>query len=187
MCSYLRWPGEEVPEPLQGAVLGECRDLPLVLQGELFDEVYLCGLPRRRTRALQAAVGTLRDLRGALRAAGVQRSARTGPAGGEQGGGRWLPPLRHRSVKPGACGSLKRLLDIVGSAAALWVLFPFLLVVAALVKLTSRGPVFFRQVRVGLHGKKFHMLKFRSMVANAEELKATLASHRTSRAVRSSR
>jgi lipopolysaccharide/colanic/teichoic acid biosynthesis glycosyltransferase len=66
------------------------------------------------------------------------------------------------------------LFDIAGSAAALWVLFPMLLIVAALVKLTSSGPVFFRQVRVGLHGKKFHMLKFRSMVVNAEELKAKL-------------
>jgi lipopolysaccharide/colanic/teichoic acid biosynthesis glycosyltransferase len=70
---------------------------------------------------------------------------------------------------------LKRLLDIAGSAAALWVLFPLLLLVAALVKLTSRGPVFFRQVRVGLHGKQFNMLKFRSMVTNAEELKTDLA------------
>ena len=69
----------------------------------------------------------------------------------------------------------KRLLDIVASAAALWVLFPFLVAVAALVKLTSPGPVFFRQLRVGLHGKKFHMLKFRSMVVNAEALKAALA------------
>jgi lipopolysaccharide/colanic/teichoic acid biosynthesis glycosyltransferase len=46
--------------------------------------------------------------------------------------------------------------------------------VAAIIKLTSRGPVFFRQRRVGLHGKPFNMLKFRSMVTNAEELKAKL-------------
>ena len=67
--------------------------------------------------------------------------------------------------------------DVVGTiaaSAALWLLFPFLLAVAALVKLTSPGTVFFRQLRVGLHGKKFHMLKFRSMVSNAEALKATL-------------
>ena len=41
-------------------------------------------------------------------------------------------------------------------------------------KLTSRGPVLFRQERVGLHGRTFGMLKFRSMVTNAEELKARL-------------
>jgi lipopolysaccharide/colanic/teichoic acid biosynthesis glycosyltransferase len=48
-------------------------------------------------------------------------------------------------------------------------------VVVALIKLTSRGPVFFRQTRVGLHGRTFNMLKFRSMVVNAESLKASLA------------
>ena len=42
-------------------------------------------------------------------------------------------------------------------------------------KLTSRGPILFRQERVGLHGRTFHMLKFRSMVANAEQLKAALS------------
>ena len=44
-------------------------------------------------------------------------------------------------------------------------------------KLTSRGPVLFRQQRVGLHGTHFNMLKFRSMVINAEELKAKLMKH----------
>jgi exopolysaccharide biosynthesis polyprenyl glycosylphosphotransferase len=69
---------------------------------------------------------------------------------------------------------LKRSFDILASAAALTFLAPLLLATAALVKLTSRGPVFFRQERVGLLGRKFQMLKFRSMVANAEELKARL-------------
>jgi exopolysaccharide biosynthesis polyprenyl glycosylphosphotransferase len=71
--------------------------------------------------------------------------------------------------------ALKRLFDITASALALGVLSPLLLGVAAVIKLTSRGPIFFKQKRVGLNGKHFHMLKFRSMVVNAEELKAKLA------------
>ena len=70
--------------------------------------------------------------------------------------------------------ALKRLFDIAASAVALWVLSPLLVASRSLIKLTSRGPVFFKQERVGMHGKPFHMLKFRSMVVNAEELKAKL-------------
>ena len=71
--------------------------------------------------------------------------------------------------------ALKRLFDICASAFALWALMPLFFVVMALIKLTSRGPVFFKQQRVGQHGRIFHMLKFRSMVTNAEALKAQLA------------
>ena len=71
--------------------------------------------------------------------------------------------------------AVKRLFDIVASCAALWLLLPLFAVVMAAIKLTSKGPIFFRQVRAGLHGRTFKMLKFRSMVVNAEELKASLA------------
>lgn len=71
--------------------------------------------------------------------------------------------------------AFKRMFDIISSGVALWVLAPLLLTVAALVKLTSKGPILFRQTRVGLHGRPFKMLKFRTMVENAEELKAKLA------------
>jgi exopolysaccharide biosynthesis polyprenyl glycosylphosphotransferase len=64
---------------------------------------------------------------------------------------------------------LKRLLDIVASSAMLLLLSPVFLLIAILVKLNSRGPVFFRQVRVGQAGKPFTMLKFRSMKVNAAE------------------
>jgi exopolysaccharide biosynthesis polyprenyl glycosylphosphotransferase len=70
--------------------------------------------------------------------------------------------------------ALKRLFDIVASFTALAVLSPLFLGVAAIIKLTSPGPVFFIQERVGLHGSKFGLLKFRSMVTNAEALKDQL-------------
>jgi exopolysaccharide biosynthesis polyprenyl glycosylphosphotransferase len=63
----------------------------------------------------------------------------------------------------------KRLLDIIASAIALIVLAPVLLVLAILVKLDSPGPIFFVQERVGLNKRRFHMYKFRTMVANAEQ------------------
>jgi lipopolysaccharide/colanic/teichoic acid biosynthesis glycosyltransferase len=64
----------------------------------------------------------------------------------------------------------KRLFDIVGAAAGLAVLSPVLLVLAARIKLTSAGPVFYRGMRVGLHGRPFRIFKFRTMVINAEQL-----------------
>jgi len=64
---------------------------------------------------------------------------------------------------------VKRAMDIVLSAIGLVLISPFLLLIAALVKLTSPGPVFYKQERCGLNGHKFQMLKFRSMRADAEQ------------------
>jgi lipopolysaccharide/colanic/teichoic acid biosynthesis glycosyltransferase len=61
---------------------------------------------------------------------------------------------------------LKRMMDIVGSVLALVLLSPVFLIIALLVKATSEGPVFFRQRRIGQHGKSFVFLKFRSMYVN---------------------
>ena len=64
--------------------------------------------------------------------------------------------------------AMKRALDISFSLVALVLLFVPMLIIALLVKLSSPGPVFFRQERIGLGGKPFRIIKFRSMVANAE-------------------
>jgi lipopolysaccharide/colanic/teichoic acid biosynthesis glycosyltransferase len=61
---------------------------------------------------------------------------------------------------------IKRIMDIVGSAFALLLFAPILLVIAIAIKLTSEGPVFFRQKRVGQYGEQFVFLKFRSMRVN---------------------
>lgn len=65
---------------------------------------------------------------------------------------------------------MKRLLDILASAVALLVLSPVMLALALAVFAHDRGPIFFRQRRVGLGGREFYMLKFRSMVLDAERL-----------------
>jgi exopolysaccharide biosynthesis polyprenyl glycosylphosphotransferase len=71
---------------------------------------------------------------------------------------------------------IKRLLDLLISAAALLVLSPLLLIVALLVKFTSEGPIFFSQTRVGLNKRMFRMYKFRTMVADAEKIQDQLLS-----------
>jgi len=64
---------------------------------------------------------------------------------------------------------VKRAMDVVLSLIALVVLSPLLALIALLVKLTSPGPIFYRQERCGLNGETFPMLKFRSMAVNAEQ------------------
>ena len=69
---------------------------------------------------------------------------------------------------------IKRALDLVLSMILLFVLSPLLVAVAIAVKMTSSGPIFFRQKRVGLNKRKFTMFKFRTMVPNAEQLQEML-------------
>jgi exopolysaccharide biosynthesis polyprenyl glycosylphosphotransferase len=63
---------------------------------------------------------------------------------------------------------VKRLFDVVGSLTLIVLFSPVLLAVTVAIKLTSKGPVFFRQDRVGINGETFRMIKFRSMVIDAE-------------------
>jgi exopolysaccharide biosynthesis polyprenyl glycosylphosphotransferase len=70
--------------------------------------------------------------------------------------------------------SLKRLMDAAVASVGLVLLAPLLLMLALAVKLDSRGPVFFGQRRIGRGGAEFGMLKFRSMVRNAEQIKGEL-------------
>ena len=70
--------------------------------------------------------------------------------------------------------SAKRALDIVGSLTGLLVLLPVLLVAAMLVKVTSPGPAFYRQERIGLRGRQFRVWKFRSMRCGSDQHVARL-------------
>lgn len=69
---------------------------------------------------------------------------------------------------------IKRLFDIVSSGIILFLASPILLAVALAIKLTSPGPVLFKQIRTGRNGRKFFLYKFRSMVVNAEARMAEL-------------
>jgi exopolysaccharide biosynthesis polyprenyl glycosylphosphotransferase len=68
----------------------------------------------------------------------------------------------------------KRIIDILAASVGLVLLSPLLLVIAAAVRLTSSGPIFYRSTRIGKKGNTFQCYKFRSMVANAEDMKKSL-------------
>ena len=66
--------------------------------------------------------------------------------------------------------SIKRMLDILVSLISIILISPILLTILLLVKCTSKGPVLFKQERLGLHGESCQILKFRTMVVNAEQM-----------------
>lgn len=72
---------------------------------------------------------------------------------------------------------IKRSFDIVASLLGIFALLPFFLVIACFIKMDSKGPIFYRQHRIGKNGQIFRMYKFRSMVSNADELRKQLESY----------
>ncbi|MFZ3417156.1 sugar transferase [Arthrobacter sp. 3Tela_A] len=79
-------------------------------------------------------------------------------------------PLVHVSTPKLSGGHrlTKRVFDVAASVALLLILSPIFVLTATLIKITSPGPIFYRQERIGIHGKTFHMIKFRSMTVNAD-------------------
>ncbi len=173
VTGYLRLNDEPVIESLPAPVLGEASELAMTLKERVVDEVYLAGDDAHHAE-IQEAISVCErfGIPFALPASSF-RIARAEPrdhAAVMDGYVHYLP-YAHKPVQM----LVKRAFDIVASSAAIALLSPLLFVVALLIKLTSKGPIFFRQERVGRYGRAFHMLKFRSMVVNAEELKAKLA------------
>jgi lipopolysaccharide/colanic/teichoic acid biosynthesis glycosyltransferase len=76
---------------------------------------------------------------------------------------------RNMPRDPWAVEVIKRALDIAGSAFLLLLMLPILLTIAAAIRLTSRGPALFRQIRTGLGGRTFHLFKFRTMLVDTND------------------
>jgi exopolysaccharide biosynthesis polyprenyl glycosylphosphotransferase len=70
--------------------------------------------------------------------------------------------------------AIKKVMDVVVSLIVIIVFSPVFITIALLIKLTSKGPVIFKQARVGLRGRPFNLYKFRTMVSNAEEIRTNL-------------
>jgi exopolysaccharide biosynthesis polyprenyl glycosylphosphotransferase len=159
---------------LPAKVLGNADDLERILRNTAVDEVYIAGNTLKQGESMQAAI-KLAERFGVPFAlpAHTFRLDRARPVDLAAVSDGFLH-FAAVSPKPHQM-AMKRLFDICVSAAALWALLPLLVAVGLIVKFTSKGPIFFKQLRVGQNGKPFYMLKFRSMVVNAEELKEKLA------------
>jgi exopolysaccharide biosynthesis polyprenyl glycosylphosphotransferase len=170
---YLRFDDERPDDRLPAPILGSARDIEDLLRKHVVSEVYLAGRTQTERAEMQATIRVLErfGIPFALPAAGF-RFGRARPEHERAVADGYIHYLSVRR-KP-VQAALKRFFDIVASAFGLAMLSPLLVAIAVLVRVTSRGPVFFRQERVGLHGRTFRMLKFRSMVVDAEAKRSRL-------------
>jgi exopolysaccharide biosynthesis polyprenyl glycosylphosphotransferase len=158
---------------LTAPVLGTLSDLPDLLQSDLVvDEVFFA-IPPERLEVLADALETCESLGVDTRVlVDLYRPAQAHPFVEELFGLPFYgfsPTLTRQGVL-----AAKRVVDFAGAAILVTLLLPLLVGIGAVIKLTSRGPIIFRQQRAGFHGRRFQMYKFRTMVDGAERLRDQL-------------
>ena len=158
-------------------LLGSVDDLERVLHSQIVDEVAIC-LPFAMEDLIEQAAQLCQQEGKVVRipVAPVERVLSLGRLESIDGVGVY-------SLANGPDRALglvaKRIIDIVGSGILMLVLAPLMALLALLVRLDSSGPILFRQDRVGLQGRTFDMIKFRSMCCDAERQLADLRVHNT--------
>ncbi|HXP80917.1 MAG TPA: sugar transferase [Verrucomicrobiae bacterium] len=145
----------------QGAILGI-----------IFTEVTLEGdLPITETLRTKMETAFIKHL-GRDRSAKIAISVHIFPESWDKNSSGWVadsklyPDLKRKGTRKRLPLVIKRAIDIAGSGALLLVLSPFLAAIVALIKLTSKGPVIYKQERLGQFGERFQCLKFRTMYTN---------------------
>jgi exopolysaccharide biosynthesis polyprenyl glycosylphosphotransferase len=161
---------ERLGRKLGAPHMGRLADLPEILKSHVVDEV-LVTLPfstfGRLQRVMEACNQEGKNVYLAVDGLAAARGAIARSRLAEVDGVPFLGLIYAPDHMPALV--LKRAIDLVLSVISLVVSSPFLLVIAGLIHLDSPGPVIFRQERVGLHGRRFTLFKFRTMMADAEE------------------
>jgi exopolysaccharide biosynthesis polyprenyl glycosylphosphotransferase len=163
---------ETAPKPPGGEradVLGGVADIPRIVESNVVDEMIFVG-------SGPADLEYLDDVLAVCKEQGIQTrlAADFFPAKISKVSMEFLEnvPVITFSARPDHAASLfvKRAMDIAFASVLLLLLFPLMVLVGILIKLTSKGPVIYRQVRCGLYGRKFFLYKFRSMHEGAEDV-----------------
>jgi exopolysaccharide biosynthesis polyprenyl glycosylphosphotransferase len=147
--------------------LGFITDLPNIIANEVVDEVFITLPVKSQYSRIESAITVLEEqgimvhLFSDLFPHKLARSRAWEFEGAPLVSLHSAPPLSWRT-------EAKRIIDFVGSLMLLILLLPLLLLVAIAIKLDSRGPVFFIQERMGYNKRRFRMIKFRTMTADAE-------------------
>lgn len=159
--------------------LGNFAALKSIIKDEKIEEVIIAVEPAERKK-IEEIVSVLEDTDVVIN---IIPDMQDFLIGSVKTTGIWHTPLIQISpdLMPAWQMSLKRMMDIVLSMLAIVILSPVYIFTAIGVKFTSRGPVIYRQERVGLHGRPFMMYKFRSMFVDAEKGTPQLSSENDSR------
>ena len=166
VIGHISVPGEDKPIVTR-PILGDVDQIEAVLHANVVDEVAAC-LPQELAGLLEPIARLAADEGKTVRipvepADGSVRNARE-----EEFEGLLVRSLIYDGRREVGL-VVKRLIDVVGAALGLVVLSPVLLATALLVRARDGSPVIFRQTRIGLHGRPFTILKFRTMTPDAEE------------------
>jgi exopolysaccharide biosynthesis polyprenyl glycosylphosphotransferase len=160
-------PGRGVHQVGRLKVVGNLKDIPQIFHRDAIDEVVFL-VPRSRLNALQGAIedceteGVVVTIAVDLFDTKLARSSVTELDG--------LPLLRFRTTHAKEWELLiKRVFDFTASGLGILLLSPLFLLMAVMIKLTSKGPVFFKQDRLGLAGRRFTLFKFRTMRQGAHQ------------------
>lgn len=158
---------EGVKEINETEVLGDIDDINDIIKEKAVDQIFIA-LPLEAHKDLERVLRSLEEETVDIRVIPDFFQFMTLNAGIEDFDGL---PVINLSESPlyGWNRVIKRVADIVFSSLILIILFPLMIVIAILIKLTSPGPVFYKQKRLGLGGEEFEMLKFRSMKVDAEK------------------
>jgi Undecaprenyl-phosphate glucose phosphotransferase len=160
--------GDEGETEVMGVkAIGIPEDLPHLISEQHIDEVIVA-MPEKGHRETLRVISYCERGRVTIKVFPDLFQYITVHAGIEDLGGLPLLAVRDYALR-GYLLTLKRLIDLVVSSIALVLLSPLMLLTAILIKLESPGPVFFVQPRMGLDGKEFMMIKFRSMRTDAEK------------------
>jgi len=161
-------PGRGIDQVGRLPVIGTLEDIPQIFHRDAIDEVVFV-VPRSRLNSLQGAIDDC-ETEGVVVTVAVDlfdtKLAKASVA--ELDG---LPLLHFRTTRAKEWELLvKRIFDVVASGSGIIALSPVLLICAVLIKVTSKGPVFFKQPRLGLSGRRFTLYKFRTMAIGADKV-----------------
>jgi exopolysaccharide biosynthesis polyprenyl glycosylphosphotransferase len=152
--------------------LGRLEDLERILMAEVVDEVLIALPIKSQYSQIQRVIGICED-------AGTESKYLADIFDCSVARPRYeidegLSVVSLKVTIDGRAARLKRAIDIVGATVALLLAAPLMLLIALAIKLSSEGPVFFLQERFGQNKRRFRMYKFRTMVAGAETMQASL-------------